>query len=56
MMMLLKEVESPDVVTNLTLLLGDNWSGVHHCNSTYPDTGILTKHTVPSDPVRLNTF
>ncbi|GMT24678.1 hypothetical protein PFISCL1PPCAC_15975, partial [Pristionchus fissidentatus] len=42
----LQEVESPDVVSNITTMLGEGWSGVHHCNSSYPDTGIITRHTI----------
>ncbi|GMR40258.1 hypothetical protein PMAYCL1PPCAC_10453 [Pristionchus mayeri] len=42
----LQEVEAPDVITNITEILGAGWYGVHHCNSTYPDTGIITRHKI----------
>ncbi|KAH7723950.1 Protein F14F9.5 [Aphelenchoides avenae] len=39
----LQEVH-PEVVANLTELLGRQWSAVQHSNETYPDTAVLTKH------------
>uniref|UniRef100_A0A1I7WJN7 Endo/exonuclease/phosphatase domain-containing protein n=1 Tax=Heterorhabditis bacteriophora TaxID=37862 RepID=A0A1I7WJN7_HETBA len=38
------EVEDPLVVSNLTSMLGPEWSGIFHRNRTIPDVAILTKH------------
>ncbi|TKR88773.1 hypothetical protein L596_012962 [Steinernema carpocapsae] len=41
----LQEVESVDVIPDLIKLMGPEWTGAWK-NQTYPDTGIMTRHTI----------
>ncbi|KAH7700135.1 Protein F14F9.5 [Aphelenchoides avenae] len=45
----LQEVMTAEVFTNLTRLLGPQWTGVINTQSGYPDAGIFTKHKLISE-------
>ncbi|KAI1723721.1 endonuclease/Exonuclease/phosphatase family domain-containing protein [Ditylenchus destructor] len=47
----LQEVETPDVMNNITEMLGHPWNAVWHGNRSYPDTAILTKHKFMLDQI-----
>ncbi|KHN81310.1 Uncharacterized protein F14F9.5 [Toxocara canis] len=51
----LQEVESPSVIRQLVELLGPRWHGITDDNASYPDTGILTRHLIINDSVRITS-
>lgn len=34
------------MISNLTKMLGEEWTGISHFNRTPPDVGIITRHEV----------